>query len=629
MQSQEQKSSGESSSSIEVGNGPMHFDNSADGQEEASSISDDTYSTQHDESSDEQDMLVDVAYYDPPSPIYTSSEIESEEECLHFSDKLSRWVAEHCITHRATNALLRLLLDEGLPVPLDRRTLCNSMRSVPVSSKCGGDYLYLGVKSGIETEFELGNFTPSVILDFGVDGIPIFKSRKSELWPILARFGSCNPFLVSCYYGRGKPNSAESFLEDLVEELNRVVGIQHKYSHQNYSVTVRCFVCDAPARAFLKGVISHTGYYSCERCTIRGTREADRVVFHRPENVTERDEESFRNFEYHTIGKCHQREESPLVRVPSLKLVKGFVLDSMHMVDLGALRRMLYSFKGKIKGIRRTKLSSQLLQLINSRLAVCNGKLPSEFNRQPRSLDDLDYWKATELRSFLLYTGMVVLKGVVADDVYEHFICLCLAVTLMSCPKDERRNGSLEFCRDLLGHFCSCAAKLYGGPFVVYNIHCLKHLPDDVENYNVPLQKIDAFSFENKLKDLKKSIKGPQNPLAQVYQKNAEKRQCSNKASKKIITKVSARAKDACFETDDKVLVVLRVQGDKCVCNAYSKRRLQNLFNKPKQSKEFGICYVPAKTKNTILELPKFQLVNKCVKLPYKEGFVVIPMIEL
>jgi hypothetical protein len=35
-------------------------------------------------------------------------------------------------------------------------------------------------------------------------------------------------------------------------------------------VKVRCIIADAPARQWLKGVKPHTGYYSCERCKIKG-----------------------------------------------------------------------------------------------------------------------------------------------------------------------------------------------------------------------------------------------------------------------------------------------------------------------------------------------------------------------
>ena len=37
-------------------------------------------------------------------------------------------------------------------------------------------------------------------------------------------------------------------------------------SNKTITVSIKCFVCDAPARAFLKCVLNHIGYSSCERC---------------------------------------------------------------------------------------------------------------------------------------------------------------------------------------------------------------------------------------------------------------------------------------------------------------------------------------------------------------------------
>ena len=45
--------------------------------------------------------------------------------------------------------------------------------------------------------------------------------------------------------------------------------------------------------------------------------------------------------------------------------------------------------------------------------------------------------------------------------------------------------------------------KVYGKGFLVYNVHCLIHLPKDVQILG-PLDKFSSFPFENLLGQLKK-----------------------------------------------------------------------------------------------------------------------------
>lgn len=73
--------------------------------------------------------------------------------------------------------------------------------------------------------------------------------------------------------------------------------------------------------------------------------------------------------------------------------------------------------------------------------------IPDCFARKLRGLEDLDRWKATEFRQFALYTGKIVLKGVLHSS-YAH---------------------------DLLRYFAEKGAILYG-QFLVYNVHSLLHL---------------------------------------------------------------------------------------------------------------------------------------------------------
>jgi len=57
------------------------------------------------------------------------------------------------------------------------------------------------------------------------------------------------------------------------------------------------------------------------------------------------------------------------------------------------------------------RLSKIDIDIISSELINLKKTFPAEFCRLPRSLEEVEFWKATEYRSFLLYTGPIVLKG--------------------------------------------------------------------------------------------------------------------------------------------------------------------------------------------------------------------------
>ncbi|CAJ1074006.1 uncharacterized protein LOC128029257 [Xyrichtys novacula] len=125
-----------------------------------------------------------------------------------------------------------------------------------------------------------------------------------------------------------------------------------------------------------------------------------------------RTDERFKTVRY----TCHQKKKTtPLIKT-GVGCVSQFVLDYMHVVCLGAVKRLLTFL---IKGPVECKLPRSSVEELSSRLMALRGKMPSEFARQPRSLVDLDRWKATEFRQFLLYTGPVVLKDILSDDQYR------------------------------------------------------------------------------------------------------------------------------------------------------------------------------------------------------------------
>lgn len=74
-----------------------------------------------------------------------------------------------------------------------------------------------------------------------------------------------------------------------------------------------CFICDTPARAFVKQTKGHTGFYACERCTVKGYRIGRRTVFPLDEGE-HRTDSSFRNQEN---KPHHHPQKTPLTDIDS------------------------------------------------------------------------------------------------------------------------------------------------------------------------------------------------------------------------------------------------------------------------------------------------------------------------
>jgi hypothetical protein len=123
---------------------------------------------------------------------------------------------------------------------------------------------------------------------------------------------------------------------------------------------------------------------------------------------------------------------------------------------------MITYWRTESSTISASRLSPAFLRTISQRLQHLNGRFPSCFARQPRSLFESDRWKATEFRQFLLYSGIVVLRGVLSTTQYEHFLCLSVAMHILLEEDGRVRNHYLEYAENLLKSFVSYSTQVFG-----------------------------------------------------------------------------------------------------------------------------------------------------------------------
>ena len=346
------------------------------------------------------------------------------------------------------------------------------------------------------------------------------------------------------------------------------------------------------------------------------------MVYDTQENFPKRTDNQFLQQAY---AGNHQILRSPLCEI-FFPCVSGFCLDYMHLVCLGVVRRILVFLR---QGPRTCKLSHQHISVISRKLIDLNGQLPSEFARQPRSLEELERWKATEFRQFLLYTGPVVLKGTVSADVYNHFLCLTIAVSMLLDEDEEKRRTYMAYARQLLDYFVAKSPDIYGNTFNVYNIHSLRHLADDAEHFNCSLNELSAFPFENNLQTIKRLVRNSHNPIAQVAKRLAEAKTAKCYQQRKFI---SVKPKDGCFILQSGSFAFVREKrhGGNYVCDILRQQFMDDFFTKPCHSKRFNIVSVDFRrlrhVKRKLVNSP--ELLKKVVCLPCHDGYVLMPMLH-
>lgn len=89
-------------------------------------------------------------------------------------------------------------------------------------------------------------------------------------------------------------------------------------------------------------------------------------------------------------------------------------------------------------------------------------------------------WKTIELKNFLLYTGPVILRKILQEKIYIHFLTLHVAVTILT--RQNLCHGELKsFIEALLHYFVQSFEILYGKQYISHNVHNLLHICSDVK----------------------------------------------------------------------------------------------------------------------------------------------------
>ena len=128
---------------------------------------------------------------------------------------------------------------------------------------------------------------------------------------------------------------------------------------------------------------------------------------------------------------------------------------------------------------------------------------PREFSKCV--FEDFSYYKATELRMFLLYLYRAILRKHLKRDYmyFNHFLLLHFAIYVLCSNRLTPLHFSASKCLELFVQKCK---RFFRSRFLTYNLHVLTHLSEFSEMYGC-LDNWSTFSFESFLNFIKRTVK--------------------------------------------------------------------------------------------------------------------------
>lgn len=613
----------------------------------------------HYSSDSESDFLLDHAAQlntaAPEATSFQSHNFQVPDVSLSQSDALAKWAIDNRITHTAINQLLKILKSTNCNpnlLPGDARTLLNTPRSISTKHVPPGYCYHFGLKKcilNILAQLPSVSAINTIELFINIDGLPLAKSSQSQVYPILCCLvdnQSCVD-IIGIYHGFEKPKLPNIFLEDFVNEVIQIDTDKIEFENKIYPIKIKGFICDVPAKSFITHTKGHSGYYSCSKCDIEGTFSNGRVCFPGI-NFNLRTDEGFRL----KVQGEHHTGTSVLEQIPNIDMISDFVLDPMHLLYLGVVKKLVVSLW--LNGKPPTKLSANQVQKVSEKLVKLKDFIPCEFNRKPRSLLESKRWKATEFRQFVFYTGPVVLKSTLNADMYLNFLSLHVSLTVLSNSKFH--DNFLTYANSLLTYFVQTFMILYGKENISHNIHNLQHLCSDSKRFGL-LENYSAFSFENYMQQILKFIRKNEKPLEQiVFRKteidslNMEKsnnkayhptfckeyfggctlnlsdtKQFENLKFDNFVLKIF-KPDNCCSLKDGSILLIHNfvTASEGFYIIGVKFNTLNNFYDKPSPSSQFSIYSVRDNDVGPFEKWSINSIEHKCIKLPYNEDCSVI-----
>jgi hypothetical protein len=553
-------------------------------------------------------------------------------------EKFRKLVIEQGLTHKQTNALLSLLREtwNDRDIPVSSITLFKlEKKDLKLNAVAPGHYLHLGIKDTLTAaNFPFLLTCDKIIIDICIDGVPLVKSSRLCMWPILGAFvdrRTENPFMLGVYIGRGNPKSISDFLQEFVNEVQSLEG-RLEIEGRSVEFSIRAYCCDAPARSFLASVRYHTAKKGCSKCFQIGQRVDSTMTFqnHVVGCRTDASYKSRSDPGFHSVAFLDK--EHPLERI-GVGMISQVPLEPLHLLDLGIMKKLLGLFIPNLS--KQYFATNELLAKTERHHLSITIFVPSEFGRSPREFIEFSRLKGVEGRLWLVYTGPVTLKDTLRPEFYQSFLKLHIAVRFLYMSKE------LDLAEKMLESFVQDFGPIFPEKALTYNVHSLLHLRADVEKFG--LESMSNYKFENNMQVIKNELRSSTHIFRQVSNAVQKGKFVKSNYSYDKVTFSSAIKDNHCLLKDGTIVEIFDIQGDMASAKRYLSSGVTRFYeDQVPKVKEMNVFLSDPKLKilNVFVIDPKQMAPNpikfsiakavecKFFRMPYETKFVVFPILH-
>lgn len=366
-----------------------------------------------------------------------------------------------------------------------------------------------------------------ILLSFTIctDGVKIFNSSRTSLWPIQMKQGYLPPnirflrenvLIVGLYCGNEKLDMSVIMLP-LAKEMSMLkqkgIFMWRENNLIQFSPNVMFCSSDLPARAELQNCKTSAGYYGCPCCKQQGfcvknpktNRSYVRFLELREPAELRTHEDAIKVGLDVMNGKELNDSKglkgiSCFIAFKDFDLSNGCALDYMHGVTIGVVPALLDIWLGKKRLVygkdeayrfkpmtvtQRVELSRRIVEL----------KPITRIRHKPRSILDRAFFTANDYRSLLWYYLRFALSGLLPRDLISYFALLSEATYTLSQARIT--TAQIRRAGEMLDEFANGFQHFYGKNFVTINVHLLRHYAKSVFNTG-PLWSHSMNTFESK-----------------------------------------------------------------------------------------------------------------------------------